>query len=70
MSGEEIMERCRTLARFTETPGATTRTFLCPAMHDVQRCLRQWMEEAGLSVNLDAAGICAGCTATRSNRVS
>jgi allantoate deiminase len=56
MTGAEIIERCRILARMSETPGAITRTFLCPAMHDVHRTLRAWMEEAGMTVTLDAAG--------------
>jgi allantoate deiminase len=56
MTGAEIIERCRILDRMSETPGAITRTFLCPAMHDVHRTLRAWMEEAGMTVTLDAAG--------------
>jgi allantoate deiminase len=56
MTGAEIIDRCRILARFSETSGAITRTFLCPAMHDVHRTLRTWMEEAGMTVTLDAAG--------------
>ena len=40
----------------SETPDSITRTFLCPAMHDVHRTLRAWMEEAGMTVTLDAAG--------------
>jgi allantoate deiminase len=56
MTGTEMIARCQTLARFTETPGIITRTFLCPAMHGVHATLRGWMEEAGLSVRVDAAG--------------
>ena len=56
MTGAEIIARCQLLARYTETPGAITRTFLCPAMQDVHRTLRQWMEAVGLTVTVDAAG--------------
>jgi allantoate deiminase len=56
MTGAEIIERCQTLAGMSETPGAITRTYLCPAMHDVHRTLRAWMEEAGMNVSIDAAG--------------
>ena len=56
MTGGEIIERCQILAGMSETPGAITRTFLCQAMHDVHRTLRAWMEEAGMSVAIDAAG--------------
>ena len=55
MTGAEIIERCRALARFSETPDCLTRTFLCPAMHDVHRTLRAWMEEAGMDVGIDSA---------------
>jgi len=56
MTGAEIIERCQVLAGMSETPGAITRTYLCPAMHDVHRTLRAWMEEAGMDVSIDAAG--------------
>jgi len=56
MTGAEIIARCRILAGFSETPGAITRTFLCPAMRDVHHALRSWMEEAGMTVSLDGAG--------------
>src|SRR5438046_6734816 len=56
MTGAEIIARCQIIAGMSETPGAITRTFLCPAMHDVHRTLRGWMEEAGMTVSLDGAG--------------
>jgi len=56
MTGVEIIGRCQVLAGMSETPGAITRTYLCPAMHDVHRTLRAWMEEAGMDVSVDAAG--------------
>ena len=51
----EIIERCQTLARMSESPDCLTRTFLCPATHDVHRSLRAWMEDAGMTVTRDAA---------------
>jgi allantoate deiminase len=56
MTGGEIVGRCQTLAAMTETPGTITRTYLCPAMHEVHATLRHWMEEAGMRVTVDAAG--------------
>ena len=56
MTGAQIIERCRILAGMSETPDSITRTYLCPAMRDVHRTLRTWMEEAGMTVTLDAAG--------------
>jgi allantoate deiminase len=56
MRGHEIIERCHALAAMSETPGGLLRTFLSPPMRDVHRLLAQWMEAAGMSVRLDAAG--------------
>ena len=52
----EIIERCRALALYTEEPGFTTRTFLSPPMQQVHERVREWMEAAGMSVWIDAAG--------------
>jgi len=51
-----VIRRCRALAECTEEPGHITRTFLSPPMHEVHRLVRQWMEEAGMRVWVDAAG--------------
>ncbi len=52
----EVIDRCRALAGCTEEPGFTTRTFLSPPMREVHARLRGWMEQAGMSVHIDAAG--------------
>src|SRR5687768_4874447 len=52
----EIIRRCRALAECTDEPGHITRTFLSPAMREAHVLLREWMEEAGLQVRVDAAG--------------
>jgi len=57
----EIIRRCRELAACTEEPGFTTRRFLSQPMHEVHARVRSWMEEAGMSVHLDAAGNIRGC---------
>jgi allantoate deiminase len=56
MDAAEIIRRCRVLADCTDEPGFTTRTFLSPAMREAHRHVRGWMEAAGLSVSVDAAG--------------
>ena len=56
MISEQIIERCLVLSRFSEEPDRTTRTFLSAPMRDVHRCLREWMEQSGMQVELDAAG--------------
>ena len=51
-----IIARCREIAACTEVPGETTRLFLTPSMHAVHALLRGWMEAAGMTVRVDAAG--------------
>ncbi len=51
-----IIARCREIAAYTEVPGETTRLFLTPSMHAVHTLLRGWMEAAGMTVQVDAAG--------------
>lgn len=66
----ETIARCRTLAQYTEEPGFTTRTFLSAPMREVHAQVRQWMEAAGMSVRLDAAGNIRGCyEGTRGRRL-
>lgn len=65
----EVIGRCRALAEFTEEAGFTTRRFLSKPMCEVHARLRSWMEEAGMSVHVDAAGNMRGCySATQAAR--
>jgi allantoate deiminase len=52
----EIIDFCRTIAKFSEQPGCTTRTFLSPPMRDVHQFLGAWMERLGMRVSVDSAG--------------
>jgi allantoate deiminase len=56
MDAQEVIHRCGLLARCTEEPGHITRTFLSPPMREVHRLVREWMEDAGLRVWVDAVG--------------
>jgi len=56
MDAQEVILRCGLLAHCTEEPGHITRTFLSPAMREVHRLVREWMEDAGLRVWVDAVG--------------
>ena len=53
---EKVIARCKRLASITETPGSTCRTFLSIAMRECYRVVGDWMEAAGASVSIDAAG--------------
>ena len=44
------------LARFSEDPGSTRRTFLSPPMHDCHREITSWMAPLGTEVKIDDAG--------------
>src|SRR5258708_24945886 len=57
----EVIGRCRELAECPEDPGFTTRRFLSPPMHEVHARLRSWMQEAGMSIYVDAAGNIRAC---------
>ena len=58
-----LMHRCRILARCTDKPGEILRTFLSPAMDEVHRTMRPWMETAGMTVSVDGAGNLRGVLA-------
>ena len=53
---QNIIDRCRELARITDVPGQTTRLFLSPATRDAHTLLLWWMRKAGLEGRVDDAG--------------
>jgi len=53
---EQVIARCRELARCTEIQGETTRLFLSPPMREVHALVRGWMEAAGMTVRVDGVG--------------
>jgi allantoate deiminase len=53
---QNIIDRCRELARITDVPGQTTRLFLSPATRDAHTLLLWWMRQAGLEGRVDDAG--------------
>src|SRR4051812_8046113 len=56
MDAREIIHRCRLLAECTEERGFITRPYGSPAMAQAQTLVRQWMQEAGLTVDRDDVG--------------
>ena len=66
---DKVIQYCRDLARCSEEPGRTTRTFLSPPMHDVHRLLGEWMRQAGMQVSVDAAGNLRGVRAGRNTGI-
>jgi allantoate deiminase len=52
----KILARCQTLARFSEDPAGTRRTFLSPPMRECHKEITQWLAALGVSVRIDAAG--------------
>ena len=50
------LARCDAAAAFSQESGRITRTFCSPAMADLHAALRGWMQAAGLTCRVDAAG--------------
>src|SRR6059036_2667238 len=53
---KRAVDRCLMLAKLSEEEHQTTRTFLMPPMHEAHRLVRGWMEDAGMTVTVDAIG--------------
>lgn len=53
---DRIVERCHTLAKFTDSQGSINRTFLSSAMKECMQTVQSWMEQSGMSVSIDAVG--------------
>jgi allantoate deiminase len=53
---EEVIARCRKLARFSEDAGGTRRTFLSKPMRDCHREVSGWVGLLGMQAKVDAAG--------------
>lgn len=55
-AARRLVLRINRLARVSDESGATTRTFLSPAMLRANALVGGWMRAAGLSVRVDSAG--------------
>jgi allantoate deiminase len=53
---QQALARCDVAATFSEEPGRITRTFCSPAMAELHAALRGWMQAAGMTCRVDAAG--------------
>jgi allantoate deiminase len=51
-----VMERCDTLAHYSEEVDCLTRRFATPALRQANDMLATWMSAAGMSVHYDAIG--------------
>ena len=58
--GANVMAHLHELARCTSEPGKLTRLYLTPAHQAAIRMVRGWMEEAGMSTEVDAAANVVG----------
>lgn len=55
-SAQRIMERCETLALYSEEPQRLTRRFATTAMQQVNTHVADWMRAAGMVVHMDQIG--------------
>jgi allantoate deiminase len=53
---QQVLARCEKVASYTEEAGRITRTFLSEPMRRLHEEVTGWMNAAGMSVHLDAAG--------------
>jgi allantoate deiminase len=53
---QEVIDRCRRLASFSEDPDSIRRTFLSPPMHQVHQEIAAWLEPLGVTPRVDAVG--------------
>src|SRR5919199_3289100 len=51
-----VMQRCDTLASYSEEPGRLTRPFATPSMRGAADAVAGWMRAAGMSVRRDNIG--------------
>jgi allantoate deiminase len=65
-----LARRIDLLARVSDERGATTRTFMSPAMRRANALVGRWMRGAGLSVRVDAVGNLIGRTLAPAVRAS
>ena len=56
LDSQTVIARCRELAAISEMSRGTFRTFLSPAMKRCYDVVDSWMEAAGMTVSVDAAG--------------
>ena len=53
---QQVLDRCRKLATFSEDSGRLRRTFLSPPMRQVHQEFTAWLRPLGAEVGVDAAG--------------
>lgn len=63
-----VIDRCRQLARITDSPGETTRLFLSPATREAHVLVSGWMRAIGLEVRIDAVGNVRGVQPGKSEK--
>jgi allantoate deiminase len=56
----QVVARCRALAEISREHGVLTRPYASPAMTRANALVGVWMQEAGLSIRMDAAGNLVG----------
>ncbi len=53
---QRVIDACRTIAGFSESPDSLVRTYLSPAVREVHAFLRGWMDRLGMEATIDAVG--------------
>src|SRR5277367_3406888 len=53
---QSVVDACRIIAGFSDSPDSVMRTYLSPAVREVHAYLRGWMDRLGMGVTIDAVG--------------
>ena len=67
-AAQSVVATCREIAKLTDEPGRTTRTFLSSAMKEVHAFVEERMREARLTVSVDPVGNLIGRSTVRRTR--
>jgi allantoate deiminase len=65
---QRVIDVCRAIGKFSETPGNLTRTYLSPSVREVHELLQAWMNGLGMESRVDAAGNLRGLHRSRVRR--
>lgn len=65
--GQSVIDACRIIAGFSESPDALVRTYLSQAVREVHAFLRGWMDRLGMESTIDAVGNLRGLHRSRKN---
>ncbi len=65
---QSVVDACRIIAGFSDSPDSVMRTYLSPAVREVHAYLRGWMSRLGMESTIDAVGNLRGLYRSKKQR--